>query len=158
MISLRYLKSAFFSLRFPASATVWCLRRVSGQNTSPQPAPQCSKNQWSSRWTSPTPKARLPPRRTASTLSLSHCSQVTMPTVRSPFWCHKLAGSQWERRGMCVWVMERLVDDVELCLSQWWENFFFSLIPLAIPSSITLPLSYEDAENRPTARGGNGKN
>lgn len=41
---------------------------------------------------------------------------------------------------VCVWVMERLVDDVELCLSQWRENFSLSrsasgsLPPLHSPS------------------------
>lgn len=59
---------------------------------------------------------------------------------------------------MCVWVMERLLDDVELCCSQWWEKVSLSLVPLATPSSITPPLSYEGSENRPTARGGKGKN
>lgn len=37
------------------------------------------------------------------------------------------------QRDVCVWLMERLVDDVELCLSQWWDHFFTSLVPLAVP-------------------------
>ena len=70
---------SFFSKcspRSPAWATVWSLRPVSEQNTSPQRAPQSSRNRLNSRWISPTRRARPPPRRTASTLSPSPCSQV----------------------------------------------------------------------------------
>lgn len=82
----------FFSLshsltrvRFPASATVWFLRRVFGRSTSPQPALPSSRSLWNFRWTSPTQRARQPPRRTASTLSPSPCSQVTT-YHRQSFW------------------------------------------------------------------------
>ncbi len=66
----------FFPPRSPAWATVWSLRQVSEQSTSPQRALQSSRSRSNSRWISPTRRAQLPPRRMASTLSPSPCSQV----------------------------------------------------------------------------------
>lgn len=68
------------SLRFPVWATASSPRLVFVRSTSPRPAPPFSRSQWSSRWTSPTPRAPALPRRTASTPSPSPCSQVRRPT------------------------------------------------------------------------------
>lgn len=65
-----------FPARSPAWATVWSLRPVSEQSTSPQRALQSSRSQSNSRWISPTRRAQPPPRRMASTRSPSPCSQV----------------------------------------------------------------------------------
>lgn len=62
--------------RFPVWATASSLRPVSGQSTSPQLVRRFSRSRWSSRWTSPTPRAPAPQRRTAYILSPSPCSQV----------------------------------------------------------------------------------
>lgn len=68
--------SIFFPPRSPVWATVWSLRPVFEQSTSLQPALQSSRSRSNSRWISPTQRAQLPPRRMASTLSPSPCSQV----------------------------------------------------------------------------------
>lgn len=62
--------------RSPASATVSCLRPVSGRSTSPRPVQRFSRSRSSSRWTSPTRRAAAQPRNMASTPSPSRCSQV----------------------------------------------------------------------------------
>ncbi len=208
-----------FSLRFPASATVWCLRRVSGQNTNPRPAPTVFqkpvKFQVDITYTESTAATKengiysvtftlLSGNHADSTFmhladtfiqSDLHCIQVTVSTFLSALafpgnrthdlgvasamlyqlsyrkavflqdlqesWeahfdvINSLAANRTQRDVWRGWLMM-----LNFCLSQWGENFFLSLslIPLAIPSFITLPLSYEDSENSPTAWRGNGKN